>query len=78
MVLDGQSLAEGTEIAGERVAHALRADLPVTTSRPAPQEFADHVGTPLTDGLMTVHNALVGCGLRDRIRIGDSSFTFER
>ncbi|NDK91305.1 FMN-binding glutamate synthase family protein [Gordonia desulfuricans] len=38
----------------------------------APLEFEDHVGLPLTDGLMTVHNALVGTGLRDRIRIGAS------
>ncbi len=38
----------------------------------APLEFADHIGTPLTEGLMTVHNALVGAGLRDRIRIGAS------
>ncbi|MBD0694097.1 glutamate synthase [Streptomyces sp. CBMA123] len=38
----------------------------------APLEFADHVGMPLTEGLMTVHNALVGTGLRDRIRIGAS------
>ncbi|MFH8336391.1 FMN-binding glutamate synthase family protein [Streptomyces sp. AM6-12] len=38
----------------------------------APLEFADHVGTPLTEGLITVHNALVGAGLRDRIRIGVS------
>ncbi len=38
----------------------------------APLEFEDHVGTPLTDGLITVHNALVGAGLRDRIRIGAS------
>ncbi|WP_441293943.1 glutamate synthase-related protein [Arsenicicoccus sp. oral taxon 190] len=35
-------------------------------------EFEDHVGMPLTDGLMTVHNALVGVGLRDRIKIGAS------
>jgi glutamate synthase domain-containing protein 2 len=27
---------------------------------------------PLTDGLMTLHNALVGTGLRDRIKIGAS------
>jgi hypothetical protein len=32
----------------------------------------DNVGTPLTEGLMIVHNALVGTGLRDRIRIGAS------
>ena len=36
----------------------------------APQEFLDHVGMPLRDGLSFVHNALVGCGLRDSIRIG--------
>ncbi|MEU4217241.1 FMN-binding glutamate synthase family protein [Actinoplanes sp. NPDC026623] len=36
----------------------------------APLEFEDHVGVPLTDGLIAVHNALVGTGLRDRIRIG--------
>ena len=38
----------------------------------APLEYEDHVGTPLTEGLMTVHNALVGTGLRDRVRIGAS------
>jgi glutamate synthase domain-containing protein 2 len=38
----------------------------------APQEFEDHVGMPLTEGLMMVHNCLVGTGLRDRIRIGAS------
>ncbi|WP_425423803.1 FMN-binding glutamate synthase family protein [Streptomyces catenulae] len=38
----------------------------------APLEFADNLGTPLTEGLITVHNALVGTGLRDRIRIGAS------
>ncbi|GAA5168683.1 FMN-binding glutamate synthase family protein [Pseudonocardia eucalypti] len=38
----------------------------------APLEFLDHVGTPLTEGLITVHNALVGAGLRDRVRIGAS------
>ena len=38
----------------------------------APLEYEDHVGLPLTDGLMTVHNALVGVGLRDKIRIGAS------
>lgn len=35
----------------------------------APSDFADFVGMPLTDGLMTVHNALVGCGLRDQVTI---------
>jgi glutamate synthase domain-containing protein 2 len=38
----------------------------------APLEYEDHVGLPLTDGLMIVHNALVGTGLRDRVRIGAS------
>jgi glutamate synthase domain-containing protein 2 len=38
----------------------------------APQEYEDHMGTPLTEGLMFVHNALVGSGLRDRIRVGAS------
>ena len=38
----------------------------------APQEFEDHVGMPLTEGLMLVHNALVGTGLRGHIRIGAS------
>ena len=38
----------------------------------APAEYEDHMGTPLTEGLMMLHNALVGCGLRDRIRIGCS------
>jgi glutamate synthase domain-containing protein 2 len=35
----------------------------------APLEFSNVVGTPLTEGLVFVHNALVGCGLRERIRI---------
>lgn len=38
----------------------------------APEEFEDHVGMPLTQGLLTVHNALVGAGLRDKIKIGAS------
>ncbi len=38
----------------------------------APLEYEDHVGMPLTDGLMIVHNALVGIGVRDRIRVGAS------
>ncbi len=36
----------------------------------APSEFINHVGLPLQEGLMLVHNTLVGIGLRDRIRIG--------
>ena len=38
----------------------------------APAEYEDHVGIPLTEGLMIVHNALVGVGLRDQIKIGAS------
>ena len=38
----------------------------------APLEYEDHIGTPLTEGLMTVHNALVGVGLRDRVKVGAS------
>lgn len=38
----------------------------------APLEFLGHVGLPLTQGLMIVHNALVGAGLRDQIKIGAS------
>jgi glutamate synthase domain-containing protein 2 len=36
----------------------------------APLEFCDHVGAPLQEGLMLVHNTLVGLNLRDRVRIG--------
>ena len=38
----------------------------------APLEFMDHIGMPLREGLTFVHNALVGIGARDRIRIGAS------
>jgi len=38
----------------------------------APLEFMDHVGMPMREGLSFAHNALVGCGLRDRIRLGAS------
>ncbi|SED14187.1 Glutamate synthase domain-containing protein 2 [Nocardioides exalbidus] len=38
----------------------------------APLEYEDHVGMSLTEGLMTVHDALVGAGLRDKVRIGAS------
>jgi glutamate synthase domain-containing protein 2 len=36
----------------------------------APLEFSDHVGAPLQEGLLLVHNTLVGTGLRSRIKIG--------
>ncbi|RLV50097.1 FMN-binding glutamate synthase family protein [Nocardioides mangrovicus] len=38
----------------------------------APQEYEDHIGVPLTEGLMTVDNALRGVGLRDTIKVGAS------
>ncbi len=36
----------------------------------APLEFLDHIGMPLRDGLAFAHNALIGAGLRDDMRIG--------
>ena len=36
----------------------------------APAEFIDHVGVPMHEALMLVHNTLVGLNLRDRVRIG--------
>ena len=38
----------------------------------APLEFTDHVGTPLREALMLVHNTLVGIGVRDQISVGAS------
>ncbi|MEG0919868.1 MAG: FMN-binding glutamate synthase family protein [Comamonas sp.] len=36
----------------------------------APVEFTDHVGVPLQEGLLLVHNTLIGVNLRDRIKLG--------
>jgi len=36
----------------------------------APTEFSDHIGMPMREGLLFVHNTLVGSGLREHIRIG--------
>ncbi len=36
----------------------------------APAEFIDHVGVPMHEALMLVHNTLVGLDLRDRVRVG--------
>uniref|UniRef100_UPI0033426E84 FMN-binding glutamate synthase family protein n=1 Tax=Methylibium sp. TaxID=2067992 RepID=UPI0033426E84 len=36
----------------------------------APVEFTAHVGAPLQEGLLLVHNTLTGIGLRDRIQLG--------
>lgn len=38
----------------------------------APPEFSDSLGTPLREGLIFVHNSLVGCGLSDKIRVACS------
>ncbi len=38
----------------------------------APLEFMDHLGMPMREGVSFVHNALVGIGARDRIRVGAS------
>ncbi|MGD9472512.1 MAG: FMN-binding glutamate synthase family protein [Novosphingobium sp.] len=36
----------------------------------SPLEFSDHLGMPMREGLLFVHNTLVGTGLRSKIRIG--------
>ncbi len=36
----------------------------------APVEFSDHIGVPMREGLLFVHNVLVGAGIRDRIKLG--------
>ena len=36
----------------------------------APLEFTDHVGAPLQEGLLLVHNTLKGVGLRGKIKLG--------
>jgi glutamate synthase domain-containing protein 2 len=36
----------------------------------APVEFTDHVGAPVQEGLLLVHNTLVGAGLRQQISLG--------
>jgi glutamate synthase domain-containing protein 2 len=38
----------------------------------APLEFTDHIGTPLQEALLLVHNTLVGLNLREHIRLGCS------
>jgi len=38
----------------------------------APVELSNHVGLPLIEGLSFLHNALIGAGLRERLRIGAS------
>ncbi len=36
----------------------------------SPVEFTDHVGAPLQEGLLLVHNTLVGLDLRKKIKLG--------
>jgi len=36
----------------------------------APTEFSDHIGAPMREGLLFVHNTLVGAGLRGRVKLG--------
>jgi glutamate synthase domain-containing protein 2 len=36
----------------------------------APLEFTDHVGAPLQEGLLLVHNTLTGLNLRPRVKLG--------
>ncbi|HET7267297.1 MAG TPA: FMN-binding glutamate synthase family protein [Oleiagrimonas sp.] len=38
----------------------------------APLELSDWVGMPLNEGLLVMRNALVGCGLKDKIRLAAS------
>ncbi len=36
-------------------------------------EFTDHIGTPLQEALLLVHNTLIGLNLRDQIRVAPVS-----
>lgn len=38
----------------------------------APVEFSDHIGMPLREGLVFAQNALVGSGVRDKLRLAAS------
>lgn len=38
----------------------------------APAEFLDHVGSPLRQGLVLARNGLVGCGLKDDVKLAVS------
>lgn len=42
----------------------------------APEEFSDHMGMPLREGLVFVRNALVGSGLRPEVRLAASGKVF--
>src|SRR3546814_20911545 len=36
----------------------------------SPLEFSDHIGMPMRESLLFVHNTLVGAGLRSKITLG--------
>jgi glutamate synthase domain-containing protein 2 len=36
----------------------------------SPLEFSDHLGMPMREGLLFVHNTLVGAGLRGKVNVG--------
>lgn len=38
----------------------------------APAEFMDHIGAPLRQGLVLVRNALIGCDLKQHVKLGAS------
>ena len=38
----------------------------------APVEFTDHLGSPLRDAIVFVDNALIGAGIRDRVKVAAS------
>ena len=38
----------------------------------APVEFTNHIGMPLREGLLLVHNTLVGIGVRDQLHLASS------
>ena len=38
----------------------------------APVEFTDHLGSPLRDAVVFVDNALIGAGMRDRVKVAAS------
>ncbi|RST86936.1 FMN-binding glutamate synthase family protein [Aquibium carbonis] len=43
----------------------------------APAELSNHVGTPLREALIFTQNALVGTGLRDRVRVAAAGKIFD-
>ena len=54
VVVGGRSLAEGIEVTSDEVAQALRDWKPVTTSRPAPQQFVETYRALATGGTTSV------------------------